>query len=175
MQLVFCFCIHIHNISMFPFISIFFPENLFNPSSFSKFSWRAGLNLVQNEYRSPHRDLVIYEEPKLCYFLQTGYWYSQVPIWIHEQLLESGYQSNFLCLGIWHNSYESFGFSTPYNCLQMVKIFRNIPHIHLHEKKGNKEKWHGAEIQVVIEGNWTTYRVRGLARPSAVYYFLSVH
>lgn len=21
------------------------------------------------------------------------------------------------------------------------------------------EKWHGAEIQVVIEGNWTTYRV----------------
>lgn len=57
----------------------------------------------------------------------------------------------------------------------MVTFFRNIPHIHLHEKKGNKEKWHGAEIQVVIEGNWTTYRVRGLDRPPAVYYFLSVH
>lgn len=42
----------------------------------------------------------------------------------------------------------------------MVKTCRNIPHIHLHEKKANKEKWHGAEIQVVIEGNWTTYRVR---------------
>ena len=37
--------------------------------------------------------------------------------------------------------------------------FRNIPHIHLHEKRDNKDRWHGAEIQVVIEGNWTTYRV----------------
>lgn len=36
---------------------------------------------------------------------------------------------------------------------------RNIPHIHVHEKRENKEKWHGAEIQIVIEGNWTTYRV----------------
>lgn len=38
-------------------------------------------------------------------------------------------------------------------------FFRNIPHIHLHEKRENKEHWRGAEIQVVIEGNWTTYRV----------------
>lgn len=38
--------------------------------------------------------------------------------------------------------------------------FRNIPHIHVHEKRENKERWHGAEIQIVIEGNWTTYRVR---------------
>lgn len=37
--------------------------------------------------------------------------------------------------------------------------FRNIPHIHLHEKRDNKERWRGADIQVVIEGNWTTYRV----------------
>lgn len=37
--------------------------------------------------------------------------------------------------------------------------FRNVPHIHLHEKRDDKDKWHGAEIQVVIEGNWTTYRV----------------
>lgn len=37
--------------------------------------------------------------------------------------------------------------------------FRNIPHVHLHEKRENNEHWHGAEIQVVIEGNWTTYRV----------------
>lgn len=36
---------------------------------------------------------------------------------------------------------------------------RNIPHIHLHEKHDNKYGWHGAEIQVVIEGNWTTNRV----------------
>lgn len=38
-------------------------------------------------------------------------------------------------------------------------ISRNIPHIHVHEKRGNGERWHGAEIQIVIEGNWTTYRV----------------
>lgn len=38
-------------------------------------------------------------------------------------------------------------------------VFRNIPHIHVHEKQENKEKWHGAKIQIVIEGNWTTYRV----------------
>lgn len=36
---------------------------------------------------------------------------------------------------------------------------RNIPHIHVHEKKEKEEEWHGAKIQVVIEGNWTTYRV----------------
>ncbi|GMI84168.1 topoisomerase 6 subunit B, ROOT HAIRLESS 3, ELONGATED HYPOCOTYL 6, HARLEQUIN [Hibiscus trionum] len=43
-------------------------------------------------------------------------------------------------------------------CRLDIDIHRNIPHIHLHEKRGNKDKWHGAEIQVVIEGNWTTYR-----------------
>ncbi|KAK8515634.1 hypothetical protein V6N13_139394 [Hibiscus sabdariffa] len=43
-------------------------------------------------------------------------------------------------------------------CRLDIDIHRNIPHNHLHEKRGNKDKWHGAEIQVVIEGNWTTYR-----------------
>ncbi|KAK3042302.1 hypothetical protein RJ639_001897 [Escallonia herrerae] len=43
-------------------------------------------------------------------------------------------------------------------CRLDIDIHRNIPHIHLHEKWDNKERWHGAEIQVVIEGNWTTYR-----------------
>ncbi|WZY94768.1 hypothetical protein YC2023_067097 [Brassica napus] len=33
-------------------------------------------------------------------------------------------------------------------CRLDIDIHRNIPHIHLHEKKANKEKWHGAEIQV---------------------------
>ena len=42
---------------------------------------------------------------------------------------------------------------------ESILIFRNIPHVHLHEKRENKDRWHGAEIQVVIEGNWTTYRV----------------
>ncbi|XP_021728921.1 DNA topoisomerase 6 subunit B-like isoform X2 [Chenopodium quinoa] len=43
-------------------------------------------------------------------------------------------------------------------CRLDIDIHRNIPHIHLHEKRENKDRWHGAEIQVVIEGNWTTYR-----------------
>ncbi|CAH1437993.1 unnamed protein product [Lactuca virosa] len=43
-------------------------------------------------------------------------------------------------------------------CRLDIDIHRNIPHIHLHEKRDDKEQWHGAEIQVVIEGNWTTYR-----------------
>ncbi|XP_010651286.1 DNA topoisomerase 6 subunit B isoform X2 [Vitis vinifera] len=43
-------------------------------------------------------------------------------------------------------------------CRLDIDIHRNIPHIHLHEKRDNKERWCGAEIQVVIEGNWTTYR-----------------
>ncbi|KAK6164225.1 hypothetical protein DH2020_001089 [Rehmannia glutinosa] len=43
-------------------------------------------------------------------------------------------------------------------CRLDIDIHRNIPHIHVHEKRENEEKWHGAEIQIVIEGNWTTYR-----------------
>ncbi|KAK4760520.1 hypothetical protein SAY87_005413 [Trapa incisa] len=43
-------------------------------------------------------------------------------------------------------------------CRLDIDIHRNMPHIHLHEKQQNKERWHGAEIQVIIEGNWTTYR-----------------
>ncbi|XP_021642103.2 DNA topoisomerase 6 subunit B isoform X3 [Hevea brasiliensis] len=43
-------------------------------------------------------------------------------------------------------------------CRLDIDIHRNIPHVHLHEKRINDDRWHGAEIQVVIEGNWTTYR-----------------
>lgn len=43
-------------------------------------------------------------------------------------------------------------------CRLDIDIHQNIPHIHLQEKRENKDKWHGAEIQVIIEGNWTTYR-----------------
>ncbi|XP_052187811.1 DNA topoisomerase 6 subunit B [Diospyros lotus] len=43
-------------------------------------------------------------------------------------------------------------------CRLDIDIHRNVPHIHLHEKRDNKDKWQGAEIQIVIEGNWTTYR-----------------
>ncbi|XP_031494160.1 DNA topoisomerase 6 subunit B isoform X2 [Nymphaea colorata] len=43
-------------------------------------------------------------------------------------------------------------------CRLDIDIHRNVPHVHAHEKLDNREKWHGAEIQVIIEGNWTTYR-----------------
>jgi DNA topoisomerase VI subunit B len=48
-----------------------------------------------------------------------------------------------------------------------ASIIRNIPHVHLHEKRENKQLWHGAEIQVVIEGNWTTYRVCNFIKSAA--------
>ncbi|GAA0150681.1 ribosomal protein [Lithospermum erythrorhizon] len=44
------------------------------------------------------------------------------------------------------------------SCRLDIDIQKNTPHIHLHEKRDNKERWHGAQIQIVIEGNWTTYR-----------------
>lgn len=70
------------------------------------------------------------------------------------------------------NLLQNFSFSSALkNGLRLVEFFRNVPHIHLHEKRGSKEKWHGAEIQVVIEGNWTTYRVRGLDHSFSVSYF----
>lgn len=43
-------------------------------------------------------------------------------------------------------------------CRLDIDINKNVPHIHVHEKRENTERWHGAEIQIVIEGNWTTYR-----------------
>lgn len=43
-------------------------------------------------------------------------------------------------------------------CKLDIDINRNIPQVYVHEKRENKDQWHGAEIQVVIEGNWTTYR-----------------
>ncbi|TVU11126.1 hypothetical protein EJB05_44692 [Eragrostis curvula] len=45
-------------------------------------------------------------------------------------------------------------------CRLDIDIHKNVPHVHLHEKKANKDHWHGAELQVVIEGNWTTHRSR---------------
>lgn len=43
-------------------------------------------------------------------------------------------------------------------CRLDIDIHKNIPHIHVHEKRDNNDRWNGAEIQVTIEGNWTTYR-----------------
>ncbi|CAN6440368.1 unnamed protein product [Victoria cruziana] len=40
----------------------------------------------------------------------------------------------------------------------LANTLLNVPYVHVRDKLDNKEKWHGAEIQVIIEGNWTTYR-----------------
>ncbi|PNT64279.1 hypothetical protein BRADI_4g27057v3 [Brachypodium distachyon] len=45
-------------------------------------------------------------------------------------------------------------------CRLDIDIHKNAPHVHVHEKRENKDHWHGAEIQVIIEGNWTTHRSR---------------
>ncbi|KAJ8528998.1 hypothetical protein K7X08_035833 [Anisodus acutangulus] len=45
-------------------------------------------------------------------------------------------------------------------CRLDIDIHKNVPHIHVHEKREYKERRHDAEIQIVIEGNWTTYRGR---------------
>ncbi|KAF3325917.1 DNA topoisomerase 6 subunit B [Carex littledalei] len=47
-------------------------------------------------------------------------------------------------------------------CRLDIDIHKNIPHVHLHEKRENKDRWHGAEIHVIIEGNWTTHRSKVL-------------
>ncbi|KAJ1377062.1 Ribosomal protein S13-like, H2TH [Sesbania bispinosa] len=44
-------------------------------------------------------------------------------------------------------------------CTSWILTFIRIFLMYIYMKNGeNKERWHGAEIQVVIEGNWTTYR-----------------
>lgn len=39
-----------------------------------------------------------------------------------------------------------------------IDIEKNEPNVHKEEKHPNTEQWHGAELSVTIEGNWTTYR-----------------
>lgn len=53
-----------------------------------------------------------------------------------------------------------------YNCLTNagICVCRNIPNIHVHEKRPNPDGWRGAELQVTIEGNWTTYRVSAILK-----------
>ena len=60
-----------------------------------------------------------------------------------------------ILLGTREQNYISF-------CRLDIDIHKNVPHVHLHEKCDNKDIWHGAEIQVTIEGNWTTHRVSGM-------------
>lgn len=48
-------------------------------------------------------------------------------------------------------------------CKLDIDIYKNEPNVIVHERRPNPDRWHGAEVSVVIEGNWSTYRVCGLA------------
>ena len=44
-----------------------------------------------------------------------------------------------------------------------IDIERNEPNVHSAEKTPNDEGWHGAELSVIIEGNWSAYRNKVLS------------
>ena len=44
-----------------------------------------------------------------------------------------------------------------------IDIERNEPNVHKEEKIANPGDWHGAELSVIIEGNWTAYRNKVLS------------
>ena len=44
-----------------------------------------------------------------------------------------------------------------------INMEKNEPNVHSAEKTPNDSAWHGAELSVIIEGNWTTYRNKVLS------------
>ena len=45
-------------------------------------------------------------------------------------------------------------------CVLDIDIYKNEPKIIIHEKHSNKENFIGTEVEVLIAGNWTTYKSR---------------
>ena len=45
-------------------------------------------------------------------------------------------------------------------CCLDIDIYKNEPRIMEHTKKANKEGWMGTEFELLIAGNWTTYKSR---------------
>ena len=43
---------------------------------------------------------------------------------------------------------------------QIIDIYKNCPRVIEHKQKANTEKWIGTEMQVLVAGNWTTYKSR---------------
>jgi len=43
-------------------------------------------------------------------------------------------------------------------CILDIDIYRNEPAVKLHEKVANPQQWRGTRIDVVVEGNWSTYK-----------------
>ena len=46
------------------------------------------------------------------------------------------------------------------NCILDIDIYKNRPRIIEHTQKRNDEHWIGTEMQVLVAGNWTTYKSR---------------
>jgi DNA topoisomerase VI subunit B len=45
-------------------------------------------------------------------------------------------------------------------CVLDIDIYKNSPRVMEHKKQVNHEKWVGTEMEVLIAGNWTTYKAR---------------
>lgn len=43
-----------------------------------------------------------------------------------------------------------------------IDIHKNAPNVHSSSKLANPDRWHGAELSVTIEGNWSSYRSKVL-------------
>eukprot|EP01082_Thalassiosira_pseudonana_P013595 g12148.t1 g12148 contig6:1316318-1318642(-) len=46
------------------------------------------------------------------------------------------------------------------SCVLDIDIYKNCPRIIEHKQKDNTENWIGTEMQVLVSGNWTTYKSR---------------
>ena len=42
----------------------------------------------------------------------------------------------------------------------ITDIYKNCPRVLEHTQKANTEEWIGTEMQVLVAGNWTTYKSR---------------
>mmetsp|Transcript_38754 Transcript_38754/g.69858 ORF Transcript_38754/g.69858 Transcript_38754/m.69858 type:complete len:706 (-) Transcript_38754:102-2219(-) len=45
-------------------------------------------------------------------------------------------------------------------CVLDIDIYKNCPRVIEHKQQTNTEKWIGTEMQVLVSGNWTTYKSR---------------
>ena len=46
------------------------------------------------------------------------------------------------------------------SCVLDIDIYKNQPRVIEHSQQDNKERWIGTEMQVLVSGNWTTYKSR---------------
>ena len=46
--------------------------------------------------------------------------------------------------------------------VELLSLFvnRNEPNVHKEQQLPNTDSWHGAQLSVTIEGNWTSYRAK---------------